>query len=54
MIGSVTKPYDGNPATVGNGMMVALAVDSNEMVHKIYVFCVAAPTILHSAPRLRS
>ena len=33
---SVTKPYDGNPATVGNGMMVALAVDSKEMVHKIY------------------
>ncbi len=33
---SVTRPYDGNPATVGNGMMVALAVDSNEMVHKVY------------------
>ena len=33
---SVTKPADGNPATAGNGMMVALAVDSNEMVHKIY------------------
>jgi len=33
---SVTKPFDGNPATVGNGMMVALAVDSKEMVHKIY------------------
>ena len=33
---SVTKPNDGNPATVGNGMMVALAVDSKEMVHKIY------------------
>jgi catechol 2,3-dioxygenase-like lactoylglutathione lyase family enzyme len=33
---SVTKPFDGNPATVGNGMMVALAVDSKEMVHKVY------------------
>jgi catechol 2,3-dioxygenase-like lactoylglutathione lyase family enzyme len=33
---SVTKPFDGNPATVGNGMMVALVVDSREMVHKIY------------------
>lgn len=33
---SVTKPFDGNPATVGNGMMVALAVDSKELVHKIY------------------
>jgi catechol 2,3-dioxygenase-like lactoylglutathione lyase family enzyme len=33
---SVTKPWDGNPATVGNGMMVALAADSKEMVDKIY------------------
>jgi catechol 2,3-dioxygenase-like lactoylglutathione lyase family enzyme len=33
---SVTRPYDGKPATVGNGMMVALAVDSKELVHKIY------------------
>jgi catechol 2,3-dioxygenase-like lactoylglutathione lyase family enzyme len=33
---SVTKPFDGNPATVGNGTMVALAVDSKELVHKIY------------------
>ena len=33
---SVTKPWDGNPATVGNGMMVALAVDSKEMVDKVY------------------
>jgi catechol 2,3-dioxygenase-like lactoylglutathione lyase family enzyme len=33
---SVTKPFDGNPATVGNGMMVALSVDSKELVHKIY------------------
>jgi catechol 2,3-dioxygenase-like lactoylglutathione lyase family enzyme len=33
---AATKPYDGKPATVGNGMMVALAVDSKEMVHKVY------------------
>jgi predicted lactoylglutathione lyase len=33
---SITRPYDGNPATVGNGTMVALAVDSKEMVHKVY------------------
>ena len=25
---SVTRPYDGNPATVGNGSMVALVVES--------------------------
>ena len=33
---SVTRPFDGKPATAGNGVMVALAVDSKEMVHKVY------------------
>jgi len=33
---AVTRPNDGNPATVGNGMMVALAVDSKEKVHEVY------------------
>jgi predicted lactoylglutathione lyase len=31
-----SKPFDGNPATVGNGTMVALVVDSKEKVHTIY------------------
>ena len=29
---SLTKPYDGKPATVGNGVMVALAFDAPEKV----------------------
>lgn len=33
---SVTRPYDGQAATVGNGTMIALAVDSKELVHKVY------------------
>ncbi len=33
---SVTIPYDGNPATVGNGVMVSLAAGSPEMVDRIY------------------
>jgi len=33
---AVTKPFDGKPATVGNGCMVALIVDSREMVHRVY------------------
>jgi catechol 2,3-dioxygenase-like lactoylglutathione lyase family enzyme len=32
----VCLPYDGKPATWGNGTMVALAVDSNEKVDKLY------------------
>ena len=33
---AVAKPYDGKPATIGNGTMIALAVNSKEMVHKVY------------------
>lgn len=32
----VIKPYDGQPATVGNGVMVSLTVDSNAMVDAIH------------------
>lgn len=32
----VIKPHDGNTATVGNGTMVALVVDSTEKVDRIY------------------
>ncbi|MCB9570265.1 MAG: VOC family protein [Myxococcales bacterium] len=31
-----TLPYDRNPATVGNGTMVALAVDSRDKVDALY------------------
>ena len=33
---SIIKPFDGKPATVGNGVMVALAAGSKEQVDKIY------------------
>ena len=33
---SIIKPYDGNAATVGNGTMVALAVDKPEKVHALH------------------
>ena len=33
---SVCRPYDGNPATVGNGTMIALAVDSTGKVDAVY------------------
>ena len=33
---SVTKPYDGKEATVGNGTMVALAAPSKEAVDKVH------------------
>ncbi len=33
---SITKPFDGKPATVGNGVMVAIALDSPEQVDAFY------------------
>jgi catechol 2,3-dioxygenase-like lactoylglutathione lyase family enzyme len=33
---SVALPYDEKPATVGNGVMIALSVDSNEKVDSLY------------------
>ena len=33
---AVTKPYDGKAATVGNGVMVALAVPRPEDVDRVY------------------
>lgn len=33
---SIVKPYDGNAATVGNGVMVALTVENTDQVEKVY------------------
>jgi catechol 2,3-dioxygenase-like lactoylglutathione lyase family enzyme len=33
---SVTRPFDGQPATVGNGVMVALQADSPAMVDRVH------------------
>ncbi|MCJ7756406.1 MAG: VOC family protein [Thermoanaerobaculales bacterium] len=33
---SVTKPFDGNAATVGNGVMVALVTDSTDKVDALH------------------
>ncbi len=32
----IMKPYDGNTATVGNGVMVALIVDSRDKVDRVH------------------
>lgn len=33
---SITKPFDGNPATVGNGNMTAITVKSKEQVAEVH------------------
>jgi predicted lactoylglutathione lyase len=37
----LTKPYDGNPATVGNGVMVALEARDKEQVHRLHEIALA-------------
>ena len=38
---ATTKPYDGNPASVGNGVMVALEAADNAQVDRIYAIALA-------------
>src|SRR3546814_6940486 len=38
---ALTKPFDGNPATVGNGVMAAFQADSREMVDRVHAKAVA-------------
>ena len=38
---AATVPFDGQPATVGNGVMVALEVKSPEQVHAVYDTAIA-------------
>ncbi|MFD1766717.1 VOC family protein [Sphingorhabdus buctiana] len=37
----LTKPFDGNPATVGNGVMVALEAKDKEQVDRLYEIALA-------------
>ena len=37
----LTKPFDGNPATVGNGVMVALEAKDRDQVHRLHDIALA-------------
>lgn len=37
----LTKPHDGNPASVGNGVMVALEAKDKEQVDRLYALALA-------------
>ena len=37
----LTKPFDGNPATVGNGVMVALEAGDKDQVHRLHAIALA-------------
>jgi catechol 2,3-dioxygenase-like lactoylglutathione lyase family enzyme len=50
---SIIKPYDGEAASVGNGVMVALKVASNDSVDAIYAQALALGGSDEGAPGMR-
>jgi catechol 2,3-dioxygenase-like lactoylglutathione lyase family enzyme len=46
----VIKPFDGKPASVGNGVMIALVVDSNDKVDAVYRKAIALGAKDEGAP----
>ncbi len=46
----IALPYDGKPATVGNGCMVALAVDSTDKVDALHARAMALGATDEGAP----
>ena len=50
---AVAKPHDGNPATVGNGTMLALNAPSREMVDKMHAKAMSMGCKDEGAPGLR-
>jgi len=51
---AITRPYDGNPATVGNGNMAAIAADSRETVDRLHAKALALGGSDEGAPGLRT
>ena len=50
---AICKPYDGQPATAGNGVMISLVADSREAVDKAYAAAMANGAKDEGAPGLR-
>lgn len=50
---SVTKPFDKNEASVGNGVMIALAARDRETVDKVYAAAIEAGGTCEGAPGVR-
>ncbi|MDN4503996.1 VOC family protein [Alteromonadaceae bacterium BrNp21-10] len=47
---SIAKPFDGNPATVGNGVMIALALESAEQVNAMHAKALSLGATDEGAP----
>jgi catechol 2,3-dioxygenase-like lactoylglutathione lyase family enzyme len=51
---AVTRPYDGKPATVGNGNMAAIAADSRATVDRLHAKALELGGTDEGAPGLRT
>ena len=51
---AVGRPYDGEPATVGNGAMFGLAAPSKELVDEVHAAAIAAGAVCEGPPGLRT
>ena len=51
---SIIKPYDGEDACIGNGVMVALLADSTEKVDELYNKAISLGATDEGKPGLRS
>ena len=50
---AITPPFDGNPATVGNGVMAAINMDSKEAVDAFYAKAIELGATDEGAPGQR-
>jgi catechol 2,3-dioxygenase-like lactoylglutathione lyase family enzyme len=50
----LTKPFDGKPATVGNGVMAALECKDTEQVDRIYNLAISMGSTCEGPPGQRS
>jgi catechol 2,3-dioxygenase-like lactoylglutathione lyase family enzyme len=50
---AVMKPFDGNPATVGNGVMVALEAKDSAQVDRLYALALANGGTCEGPPGVR-
>lgn len=50
---AIIKPFDENPATVGNGMMIALAANGTEEVNALHAKALALGAKDEGAPGMR-
>ena len=50
---AITRPYNEEPATVGNGTMVALYAESKAMVDQVYATAIAQGGVSEGAPGIR-